>query len=131
MLPSYYESVRELDDDVRLEIWDAMMDFGMAGKEPENLSVVAKALFALMQPNIAKSVAYFESKHSNGKKGGRPSKVKPNENLNKTQTKPSRKHEYDSEYDCENKRWCKTGEFEGYWEVLRDGKWVKRDETPP
>ena len=60
VLPSYYEAVRCFQDDQRLILWDAIMDFGCAGILPENLPPACNAVFTLMQPTIAKSVKFFE-----------------------------------------------------------------------
>ena len=60
VLPSYYEAVRCFQDDQRLILWAAIMDFGCAGILPENLPPACNAVFTLMQPTIAKSVKFFE-----------------------------------------------------------------------
>lgn len=82
---SFYEALKELPNELRLEIFDAVCEFSLNGKEPE-LTGVARAIFALIRPQIAANFARYE----NGCKGGRPkTETKPNENQNQTETKPN------------------------------------------
>lgn len=81
---SFYDALKEFPGEVRLEIFDAICEFSLNGKEPE-LTGVAKAIFTLIRPQISANFARYE----NGCKGGRPkTKTQPNENLNETEIKP-------------------------------------------
>ena len=93
---SFYEALKELPDDIRLKVFDAVCEFALGGIEPA-LVGVEKAIFALIRPQIAANHARYEG----GCKGGRP-KVKkddetetipkPNDNLTITKAKPNDNH---------------------------------------
>ena len=72
---SFYEALKELPDDIRLKVFDAVCEFAINGIEPE-LEGVAKAIFALMKPPLAATLIKYE----NGCKGGAP---KGNQNARK------------------------------------------------
>lgn len=84
---SYYEAISSLSDESRLALYDALMVYIFDGKEMP-LSGVDKVVFTLIKPNLDANYKRFE----NGKKGGRPSKkrpeTEPNNNLTETKTKP-------------------------------------------
>ncbi len=86
---SFYEAIKDLPRDIQGEIYTAIMEYGLNGKETENLKPIAKSLFVLIKPLIDKNNQRYE----NGKKGGRPRKTeteqKPNNNQNKTEQKPN------------------------------------------
>lgn len=74
---SFYEAIRELPKDIRLEVFTAIVEYALYGKQPEDLKPFAKGMFTLIKPNIDVNNARFE----NGKKGaqygirgGRPKK---------------------------------------------------------
>lgn len=101
MLPSYYEALRPLPDDMRLQLYDAIMDYAFQSKEPEGLSPILAGYFTLLRPNIDNSIRHYSSSVENGRKGGRPKK--PSENPTETQVKPSgnREKEKETEMDME------------------------------
>ena len=103
MLPSYYDALRPLPDDMRLQMYDAIFDYAFRGTEPEGLSPVLNGYFALLRPNLDSSIKHYAASVGNGKKGGRPPK-KPNGNLTETQTEPggNREKEKEKEMDREN-----------------------------
>ena len=83
---SYYEAIRDLPRDVQGEIYTAIMEYGLYGKETEQLKPIARSVFTLVKPLLDNNITKYE----NGKKGGRPkTETKPNNNLNKTETKPN------------------------------------------
>lgn len=84
-LPSYYEAVRDLPDEERLVIYDAIIDYGF-GNEVQNLPPLLNGYFLLMKPSIEKSIRFENKQIENGRKGGRP--PKPTENPNETQKNP-------------------------------------------
>ena len=84
-LPSYYEAVRDLPDAERLEMYDAMADFGF-GNETAELPPLLSAIFHLMAPTLEKSVRFEQKQRENSAKGGRPGKTQ-NE-TEETQAKP-------------------------------------------
>lgn len=88
----YYEALKELPRDIQGEIYTAIMEYGLYGKETENLKPIASSIFKLIKPNLESDYRRFE----NGCKGGRPKKstnqekteVKPKENLEETKIEP-------------------------------------------
>lgn len=78
---SFVEALKELPDEDRLKLYDAIFEFGLYGNEPK-LSGVNAAVFKLVRPQIEAN----NRKYENGLKGGRP---KPNNNQSKTKAKPN------------------------------------------
>lgn len=104
---SFYEAIKELPDDIRLVLHDAIMEYGLYGVEPSDLPPIPKSIFTLIKPQIDAN----NRKYENGKKGGRPkkkdadvqeplvsengeeknlteTKEKPNQNQKETKEKP-------------------------------------------
>lgn len=67
---SFYDAIKALPKDIQLEIYTAVMEYGLNGVVPDNLKPVAKGMFTLIKPNIDVNMTRFE----NGKKGGRTKK---------------------------------------------------------
>lgn len=88
---SFYDAIKELPRDVQGEIYTAIMEYSLYGKETENLKPIARSIFTLMKPQIDVNNRRFE----NGKKGGRPkgkqeeTKEEPNNNQNETKEEPN------------------------------------------
>ena len=86
---SFAEALKELPDEDRLKLYDAIFDFGLYDKEPK-LNGVDSAVFTLIRPQIEAN----NRKYSNGVKGGRPknqtiTKAKPNHNQTITKAEPN------------------------------------------
>lgn len=110
---SFYEAISQIPPENQLEVYNAICKYSLEGKEPENLSGVAGAIFILIKPNIDSSQNRYKASIENGKRGGRPRKngqnqenknldktqQKPNENLNKTQQKAKQNLDYDVDVD--------------------------------
>lgn len=79
---SFYESISEIEDSDRLQVYDALIKFALDGEEPE-LSGIASALFKAFKPQILAN----NRKYENGCKGGRK---KPNQNQSGTKTEPNK-----------------------------------------
>ena len=83
---SFYDAIKDLPRDVQGEIYTAIMEYSLYGKETENLKPIARSVFTLMKPQIDVNNKSFE----NGKKGGRPkSGNEPDGNQEETKEKPS------------------------------------------
>lgn len=83
---SFYDAIKDLPRDVQGEIYTAIMEYSLYGKETENLKPIARSVFTLMKPQIDVNNKRFE----NGKKGGRPKgEDKPSSNQSKTNEKPN------------------------------------------
>jgi len=66
---SFYESMREYEDDIQLKVFHAIMDYGLYGKHTQ-LTGFAKSLFVIMKPIIDKNVQRYVAAKKGGKKKG-------------------------------------------------------------
>ena len=86
---SFYEAIKDLQRDIQGEIYTAIMEYSLYGKETDNLKPVARSIFTLIKPQIDVNNKRFDS----GCKGGRPlkkeTKEKPNNNQKETKEKPN------------------------------------------
>ena len=86
---SFYEAIKDLPRDIQGEIYTAIMEYSLYGKETDNLKPVARSIFTLIKPQIDVNNKRFD----NGCKGGRPlkkeTKEKPSNNQKETKEKPS------------------------------------------
>lgn len=64
---SFYEALKGLSNEIKLEVLTAIIEYGLYGRQPENLKPFASSIFTLVQPNIDANNTRYE----NGKKGGR------------------------------------------------------------
>ena len=98
---SFYESIKELDAEHQVEIYNAIFKHQFEGIET-NLKGISKSIFTLIIPQLEANNKRWE----NGKKGGRPknqnkTERKPKENQTITETKPN-VNVNDNENDNEN-----------------------------
>ena len=49
---SFLDATRELPPETFREFWTALLDYGIDGTEPEELSQISRALFELTRPNV-------------------------------------------------------------------------------
>lgn len=70
---SFRDTIRKLPPKEQLKAWNAIIDYGLDGTEPENLDPLTDIVFTSVKPNID---AYIKQV-TGGKKGGSkvPSKV--------------------------------------------------------
>ena len=89
---SFAEAIKKLkNDDERLAIYEAIIDYALDGIEP-NIDDIPAMAFTLIKPQIDAN----NKRYANGQKGGRPkanenqteTKEKPNNNQSETKTKP-------------------------------------------
>lgn len=76
---SFLEAIEELDDKNQLKIYKSITNFALKNEEPEKLTGICKAIFALIKPQITASNKRFEKSKKCaefGKLGGRPKKEK-------------------------------------------------------
>ena len=81
---SFYEAMKYLPDQERLELFDGICAYSLCGTVPENLSPVAKSMFILMRPNIDSSAKKYSAAVSNGKQ-----RSKKNSEANEQREEPS------------------------------------------
>ncbi len=74
---SFFEAIKRMPIEVQAEVYPALIEYALDGKEPKGLSNIAQGVFILVKPNIDACTARYE----NGKKcaqfgklGGRPKK---------------------------------------------------------
>jgi len=77
---SFYEALKEVDDETRLLVYDAINEYALFGIEPQ-LSGTASALFKLMRPQIDAN----RKKRESGKKGGSKSGANEKQSASKTE----------------------------------------------
>lgn len=70
---SFYEAIRDLPNDIKLEVLTAIAEYGLYGEAPEDMKPFTKSIFTLVKPNIDASLVRYQ----NGQKGGRPKSRKP------------------------------------------------------
>lgn len=73
---SFFESISALDDSMQLEVYQALVDYGLNGVMRDDLSPITKALLTAMIPTIDNANKRYIASVENGKKGGRPKKSK-------------------------------------------------------
>ena len=93
---SFAEAICDLQDDVKLECLNAIIDYGIYGIERE-LSGIPAIVFKLVKPQLDANNKRF----SDGKKGGRPKKTDGLENKNQwfSDEKPKEKEKEKVEID--------------------------------
>lgn len=83
---SWWEAIKNLPRDVQGDVLTAIIEYGLSGETTEQLKPIAKAMLAMVKPQIDANNVKFE----NGKKGGRPKgETEPKENQKKTKKKPN------------------------------------------
>ncbi|WP_454060117.1 DUF6291 domain-containing protein [Elizabethkingia ursingii] len=100
---SWVEAVRDLPNEVRLEIYDGIMEYAISGKCPD-FKPMAKIAFNFIKNDIDRANQKYEERirvnRENGSKGGRPKKPKETQNnplvFSETQQNPNKN---DNEYD--------------------------------
>jgi len=68
---SFYEAIKDLDKDIKLQMYDAIFSYGLDFKEPSGLTGIAKVVWTLIKPQLDANLKKF----NDGKKGGRPKKT--------------------------------------------------------
>ena len=88
--PSYYETVKLLDDSTRLDLFDAIVSYAFEGQIPEKTSNLVKAFMLNIVPNIDANIKRRKNSHENGSKnGGKNGRDEPSGNPARTQNEPS------------------------------------------
>ena len=89
---SWKEALKDLPDSVRLEVYEAAIDFAMSGEEPE-LSGTAALAFSFIRQDIIRDMQKYERicerNRANGKKGGAPAGNRNASKAESTQNNPN------------------------------------------
>lgn len=79
MFKSFYMAVQGMSDKDRVQFYEAVMEYGYFGKEPEIDGVIG-AIFKAIRPVLDRS----NDARTNGRKGGRPRKTENDDEMVKT-----------------------------------------------
>ena len=69
---SFFEAISKLDDKKRLKMYDLISNFALNSEEIDTKYEICEQLFTLIKPQLVASHKHYED----GKKGGRPKKIK-------------------------------------------------------
>lgn len=69
---SFFEAISLMPPEVQAEVYPALVEYALNGKEPKGLSDIAQGVFILVKPNIDASITRIENGKKFGKLGGRP-----------------------------------------------------------
>ena len=95
---SWYEAIKDLDADVKVALYDAIIHYGLNQQEPK-LQGIAQVVWQLIKPNLDANYRKWENGQkgaAHGGKGGRPKKPQANPTetpqgiTEETPTKPQR-----------------------------------------
>lgn len=102
---SWMEALTDVPDDIRLEVYDCIIEYAFSGKVP-SLKPMAKMAFNFIKNDIDRASEKYKKivdrNKNNGAKGGRPKTHTNPKNpvgFSETQENPN---EYDNEYDNEH-----------------------------
>lgn len=71
---SFFEAISLMPPEIQTEVYPALVEYALNGKEPKDLSDIARGVFILVKPNIDASITRKENGKRFGKLGGRPTK---------------------------------------------------------
>ncbi|WP_417149834.1 DUF6291 domain-containing protein [Prevotellamassilia timonensis] len=71
---SFFEAISLMPPEVQAEVYPALVEYALNGKESKGLSDIAQGVFILVKPNIDASITRIENGKKFGKLGGRPTK---------------------------------------------------------
>ena len=77
---NWAEAINALPEENQLETYKALIEYGLHGQMPQDISPVSKAMLISFSVGMENSIAKYNASVENGKLGGRPPKDK---NLNK------------------------------------------------
>ena len=86
-LKTFNESIEDLETQDRCIMYEAIINYGLYGEEPELTKGYLKSIWKLISSTIDVTSKKYDASVENGKKGGRPKK--PTNNPIETQEKPN------------------------------------------
>ena len=92
---SFFEAISKLDDKKRLKMYDLISNFALNSEEIDTKYEICEQLFTLIKPQLVASHKHYED----GKKGGRPKKIKnpPFENIKSNENVNENENENENE----------------------------------
>ena len=82
---NWVDAINSLPNKYQLECYKALVEYGMSGKMPDGISPTSRAMLISFSVGMENNVRRYVASVENGKKGGRPKKIKNLEKPNKTQ----------------------------------------------
>ena len=77
---NWVDAINRLPEECQLEIYKALMEYGLTGKMPDNVSTICSAMLVSFSVSLENSINRYLASIENGKKGGAP---KGNQNARK------------------------------------------------
>ncbi len=106
---SFFEAISLMPSEVQAEVYPAVVEYSLNGKEPKGLSDIARGVFILVKPNIDASIARKENGKKYGKLGGRPTKTRKTGSSAKSEAPaPKPEHTLSFEQEIEQMRSDRT-----------------------
>lgn len=68
---SFYEAIKDLDADVKIQMYDTIFSYGLDFEDPPKLKGIAQVVWTLIKPQLDANLKKFKA----GNKGGRPKKT--------------------------------------------------------
>lgn len=84
---SFYDAISELPDELQLEAFRAITEYGLFGREPDGNGVI-KAIFSLVKPQIDANNKRYENGRKGGRSADKQTETTQEPKLNQAQTKP-------------------------------------------
>ena len=69
---NWAEAINTLPEEYQLETYKALVEYGMSGSIPEDISLVARAMLVSFSVGMENSICKYNASVENGKKGGNP-----------------------------------------------------------
>ena len=80
---NWVDAIDTLPEENRYETFKALADYGLSGQMPENISQITRALLCSFSAGVERNLERYQANVENGKKGGRPKKIKKDCNKDK------------------------------------------------
>ena len=97
---NWAEAINSLPEEYQLETYKGLVEYGLNGSIPENLSPIANAMLISFSSGMKNNILRYKASVENGKKGGRP---KNPEKPNETQENPEKPNNNPEKPNEENK----------------------------
>ena len=69
---NWVDAINRLPEECQLEIYKALMEYGLTGKMPNNVSTICSAMLVSFSVSLENSINRYLASIENGKKGGAP-----------------------------------------------------------
>lgn len=90
ILKNWAEAIGALPEEYQLETYKALMQYGLNGEIPQEISPVAKAMLISFSKGMENNILRYKASVENGKLGGRPKKSEDLEEPSETKENPNK-----------------------------------------